>query len=236
MSQSASRTGGDSDNKGLKMKIKRNGNGKSSASLTAPSTVVSSAAIGAVKVEGRPGDNRAASGAEACAAHAPLQATVDRLKHTLAEKDRSTSGSTSASVGKNRSGSKKDRATKCKNSGADAQHVTTVGVVPASATSGSSSGPVVVTVTATSGAVPTIPVTGNVTVDLNRISVTSFSGAGTPIKRECTSHDPYEFNAKVEDRIGVPPPGKKIKVEKVCIYIFCLLFVNINKWLLGEVR
>ncbi|KAK2168205.1 hypothetical protein LSH36_19g02023 [Paralvinella palmiformis] len=220
-SQSATRTVGDSvvvgvgvgDNKGLKMKIKRNGNGKSSASLTAPSTVVSSA----MGVAPRPGDNRGCSAVTDT--HAPLQATVDRLKHSLAEKERSASGPPAGSVGKIRSGSKKDRSSKCKTSGGggDAQHVTAAGTATLATTSGGS--PVVATMSATSGT-PTIPVTGNVTVDLDRISMTSFSGGAsgssttTSVKRECTSHDPYEFNAKVEDRISVPPPGKKIKLEK----------------------
>ncbi len=76
------------------------------------------------------------------------------------------------------------------------------------------------------GAVPTNPtvvstlsssditctVTGNVSVDLGDRLSTSYN-----VKKDALpTHDPYEFNAKVEDRpLGFP--HKKIKVEKVCI-------------------
>ena len=44
------------------------------------------------------------------------------------------------------------------------------------------------------------------------------------IKREPPTSvpDPYEFNAKLEDRMSAPMPVKKIKVEKVRKQFFCL--------------
>ena len=58
----------------------------------------------------------------------------------------------------------------------------------------------------------------NVSVELDRIAGPPFPGG---IKKESVTHDPYEFNAKVEDRPVGLHAMKKIKVEKVRL-LFCL--------------
>ena len=214
-----------SGDKGLKMKIKRSGSGKSTASLTSTPSVVSSVAgANSMKQDNRqdvkPNDNRLgfSGGTEGSAGNpAALQNTVDRIKHSLAERDRSATSS-----GKNRSNSKKDRSSKSKGGGSnDVAHAAGVGTFPVSAPASTQPVSIATTSTASFGT-PSSTVTSNVTVDLDRISMTPF-GSGTSVKRENPSHDPYEFNAKVEDRIGVPM--KKMKVEKV-IFLLSSCFVD----------
>jgi hypothetical protein len=203
-----------SGDKGLKMKIKRSGSGKSTASLTSTSSMASSmAGANSTKQDNRqdtrPSDNRLSfSGCvDGAHNHATLQNTVERIKHSLSEKERSASSS-----GKNRSNSKKDRSSKSKGGGTN-EVVPSPGVGTFSVSAASSTQPVSIA-TPSSGSFGTqsSTATSNVTVDLDRISMTPF-GNGNSVKRENISHDPYEFNAKVEDRIGVPM--KKMKVEKV---------------------
>ena len=59
----------------------------------------------------------------------------------------------------------------------------------------------------------------NVSVELDRIAGPPFPGG---IKKESVTHDPYEFNAKVEDRPVGLHAMKKIKVEKVR-FLFCFV-------------
>ena len=194
--------------KGLKMKIKR----KNVTGSPSAGSKTDAAKHEIMKADGKsaltPGPQAPlGGGANTEGSSGPVggaTSTLDKLKQTLTDKERINSKQSVSSLARNaHKRTHKDRKD-------NANHANTSFVMALLANGNTNNGASGTTAMSSSGVSTTngpLLASNNVMVELNRIS------NPMSIKKEAAILDPYEFNAKVEDRIGLPV--KKVKIEKV---------------------